>query len=72
TLPDVDVTLVGDSNAQTITGIKTFSTAPIFNTALAITSGGTGATDAVAARASLGLSYASSISSTPKHFCVGR
>ncbi|MEO5646115.1 MAG: tail fiber domain-containing protein, partial [Candidatus Paceibacterota bacterium] len=58
TLPDVDVTLVGDSNAQTITGIKTFSTAPIFNTALAITSGGTGGADATTARTNLGLSYA--------------
>jgi hypothetical protein len=30
-LPDADVTLVGDSNTQTISGAKTFSTTPLFS-----------------------------------------
>jgi hypothetical protein len=36
--------LVQLDGAQTVTGVKTFSTAPTFSTALAVTSGGTGVT----------------------------
>jgi lysophospholipase L1-like esterase len=57
-LPNADVTLAGLEATQNFTGANTFTTAPTFNSALSLTSGGTGGTDAPTARVSLGLAYA--------------